>query len=324
MRLSRYAVATAVVLMTVTGCSALSGTDTPAGAEPAGGVEKTAVRVGVLPIVDTAVIQRAQTAGYFTAEGLNVELVTVQGGAVALPQLVAGDLDFTWTNWPSAILAERQGGVDLQALGANYRAAPGSFVIRALPRSGIAAPQDLRGKRIAVNTFANITELAARSALEVNGVSPTDVEFVEIPFPDMPTAMDTGQVDAAVLIEPYITQAATTLGAQTIIDIADGPTSLIPMAGMVTTAGFADQNPNTVAAFDRALALAQTEMGDRALVEDLLPTYTRIDPSIVPLLTTGTWSAQPNPIDLQRVSDLMLRFGLLTEPFDANNLLKAG
>ena len=58
-----------------------------AAARPSAAPEKPQLRLGVLPIVDVAHLQHAQAAGYFAAEGLTVELVTVQGGAAALPRL---------------------------------------------------------------------------------------------------------------------------------------------------------------------------------------------------------------------------------------------
>ena len=87
----------ATVMVAVAACSAPGGS----GATPdhessaAAGLEKGAIRVGMLPIVDAAYLQSAQVAGYFAAEGLTVELVTIQGGAAAVPQLVTGCLLYT-------------------------------------------------------------------------------------------------------------------------------------------------------------------------------------------------------------------------------------
>ena len=310
-----------VVLAAVAACTATGDVGSAAGAS--GSPEQTSVRVGVLPIVDTAAIHRAQVAGYFTAEGLDVELVTVQGGAVGIPQMVADELDMTWSSWTSVIAAHRNGIADLRALpGGSYRAADGTFLMMVLPGSQIQTPQDLTGKRIAINTFASITELVARSALETNSIDPNNVTFVEVPFPDMVPALGNRQVDAIVVVEPQVVQASTMLGATPILDVASGPTANLPEAGLVTTAEFAATNPTTMAAFERALTRARADFeGNRALVEETLPTYTKIDAQTAPLLRLGVWPSDLTVTHLQRIADLMTRFGQLPAPFDVTPLL---
>ena len=57
-------------------------------ADPDSG-ELTTVSVGVLPIVDVAPLHLAIEEGFFEEEGLDLELVTVAGGAEAVPALLA-------------------------------------------------------------------------------------------------------------------------------------------------------------------------------------------------------------------------------------------
>lgn len=317
----RATMAIVAVALALVGCGTPESSGALDGNGP-GGLERTTVRVGVLPIVDTAAVQRAQAAGYYAAEGLSVDLETVQGGAVGIPQMVSGDLDMTWSSWPSVIAAQHQRVADLRALpGGSYSAAADTFVMLAKPNSAIRTPQDLTGKKIAVNTFGSITGLVAQSALQTNGVDPNSVKFVEIPFPDMVAALDTGQVDAIVVVEPQLTQAFTQVGAVTVLDVASGPTADLPEAGLVTTAGFAQANPRTLAAFERALARAQADMADRSVVEQTLPTYTKITPDTAPLMRVGTWPTLLTTTNLQRIADLMQHFGQLPERFDVGPLL---
>lgn len=324
------ALGTAVVLAVTAGCSALGGSDAaPEQGTPDGsGLERSTLQVGVLPIVDVAYLQRAQGAGYFAEEGLTVELVPIQGGAVAVPQLVSGDLDLTFTNYATLFQAQAQGVGDFRIVTPGYDAGASTFLTMALPASDSTAPdsivrtpQDLGGRRVAVNTFGNIVELTARSALEANGVESDGVTFVAIPFPEMLAALQNRQVDAAVLVEPFITQAATTAGAVGVLDTASGPTEGIPVGGVGATAEFVGQNPRTVAAFQRAVARAQAEMGDRAVVEQTLPTYTQISPATAALLNLGTWPTSLDATRLQRVADLMREFGVLTAPLDVDPMI---
>ncbi|WP_214404339.1 ABC transporter substrate-binding protein [Pseudonocardia lacus] len=320
----RTALAAAGLLL-ATACGALSGSEAEPQQAPAPGpvLEKAELQVGVLPIVDLAAVQRADRAGYFRDEGLDVELVTIQGGAVALPQLVGESLDLSWTSWPSVILAQEQGVSDFRILQPGYRTAEKSFQLMTMPGSAVRTPRDLVGKRVATNTFRSITEIMARSALQDAGVDPADVEFVELPFPDMMPALQNDQIDAAILLEPFITLAKAQLDATSILDVATGATADLPIAGVTATARFARENPNTLAAFERALGKAQSEMDDRTIVEQTLTGYTTVKPEIAPELTLGTWPSSLTADDLQRVADLMLRFGVLRQEFDVAPLLAA-
>lgn len=321
LRSALTALGAAALITVVAGCGALGGSSAqPQNGGGGGGLEHPNLKVGVLPIVDVAAIQRAQTAGYFKNEGLNVELATVQSGAVAMPQLIAGDLDMTWTNWTSVIQAQFNKVGDLRALNATYQAAPNSFLILTRPENNIRTPQDLAGKKIAINAKGSITELIAKSALQTNGVDPNSATYVEVNFPDMPQALATHQVDATVVLEPFLT-AEETAGAVTVLDAASGPTSEIPIAGIATTAKFVQDNPNTVAAFQRAVSKAQADVADRSVVEQTLPTYTKITPETAPLLNLGTWPATIDSTRLQRVADLMTQFGMIPSSFDVKPLL---
>ena len=141
------------------------------------------LRLGVLPIVDDAHLVRAQAAGYFAAEGLTVDLVTVQGGAAALPRLATGDLDLTFTELRQRAAGPGAGRGTFRFVDGGYQAGPNTLLIMTKPGSAIRSPRDLAGKKIAVNTLRNIVELTARSALETAGVDPGAVTFVEVPVP---------------------------------------------------------------------------------------------------------------------------------------------
>ncbi len=301
-------------------CSAPGGSSTQS-MGIASGPEKPHIRLGVLPIVDDAHLQRAQAAGYFAAEGLSVDLVTVQGGAAALPRLVNGDLDMTFTNYVSVLLAQSQKVGDFRFVDGGYESGRNTLLIMTNPGSPVRVPQDLARKKIAVNTLGNIIELTARSALETAGVSPDTVTFVEVPFPDMAAALQSGRVDAAFMVEPFITQAALSFGAVSALDAASGPTDGIPLGGVALTGAFAARYPKTVAAFRRAVARAQADLADRSVVEKTLPTYTKITPDTAALIALGTWPATLDRVRLQRDVDLMRQYGVLAADVDTGPMI---
>ena len=46
-----------------------------------------------------------------------------------------------------------------------------------------------------------------RASVRKAGGDPAKVKFVELPFPDMPAALQAGQVDAIFVVEPFLTAA---------------------------------------------------------------------------------------------------------------------
>ena len=318
------AMGAAALLVAVAGCSALGGSDTPAeeGAPAAaGGLEKTDIRMGILPIADCAVMAHAFNAGYYADEGLNVELQEMPSGAAVLPLIVSGELDVGYNNWPTIMVATAQGVGEFKVFPPFSAAGQNSFVMLAKPDSAIKTPQDVAGKTVAINTFKSINEILLRSSLESNGVDPTTVSMVDMPFPEMLPALQNDQVDAIVLVEPFITQAAQAIGAVNILDVASGPTAEIPTSGGVTTAQFAAENPNTMQALRRAAERAVADLADRTRVEETLLTYTKIDAPTASLIALPVYLTSLDEIGLQRMADLMLQYGVLPESVEVAPML---
>ncbi|TQM79354.1 NitT/TauT family transport system substrate-binding protein [Saccharothrix saharensis] len=320
------ALSVAAVLAAVAGCGVLGGAaEETAGAAAPGEVEKSRIRLGLLPIIDVAPVHIAIRRGYFEQEGLEVEPITIQGGAAAIPGLVNGDLDMTFGNFVSFFAAQAKesakavGGLRLIMDG--YQAKPEMFLVLAKADSDIESPKDLEGKTLGINTTRNIAELTFRATLEANNVDPGKVTFKEVPLPDMEAAVENGVVDAAFSSEPFITRAQRNSGQIAVLDAASGPTDGIPIAGYGTTGKFLQANPNTVAAFQRALVKGQRDAGDQPLVRQLLTEYAKVDSETAALVHFGEFPTTLDATRLQRVADLMKTYGLLETRFDVALML---
>ena len=74
--------------------------------------------------------------------------------------------------------------------------------------SPIKTVKDLNGKTIAVNAFGGAHDLAVRTMLKKNGLTPgKDVTVVEAKFPAMNAMVSQGKVDAATFIANFWVQA---------------------------------------------------------------------------------------------------------------------
>jgi ABC-type nitrate/sulfonate/bicarbonate transport system substrate-binding protein len=98
------------------------------------------LRVSTIPIIDTAPLQVGIAKGFFAAEGLEIDTTPTAGGAAGLPALAAGQVQISFSNVISVILAARQGlGFEVIAAGSGMEALGSALFVAAC--SAVGAPQ---------------------------------------------------------------------------------------------------------------------------------------------------------------------------------------
>lgn len=318
------------LLASLTGCGLLGDSNSdsnnpqPGSAQPNGPVEKAKIKVGVLPVVDVGPFYLALENGYFKAEGLEVEPVVMASGQASVNAVINGDIDISFGSWPAAMLAQSKKVADIKIVAEALAAKPGHVVLGAPPTSPAKRMQDLPSRRVAVTAKNTMCDLAPKAVLESQNVDFSNIQWIEMPFPEMIPAMQRGDVDAACLVEPWVTRAAQEIGAAPLLDGSFGPTADMPMAGFVVVAGqgkFGSSNPNTIAAFQRGLAKAAVEAQDRSKVEPILIKHVKIDEQIAKIMTIATYPTSLDANRLQRVADLMEHFGVLGEKVDVSKMI---
>jgi NitT/TauT family transport system substrate-binding protein len=289
----------------------------------ANGLEKTDLKVGILPIPDAATVYIAKSKGYFAAEGLNVTPVVLTNGSETVSRVVSGSVDIAYSAYIPIIQAAAA-GVGVRVISDGYRGRSNLYPIVTRPDSPIRDARQLAGKKIGLINTKGFPSLLTDAALAGVGVPASAVHLVEIPYPNMPAALQNGSIDAAFMTEPYLSQSRQTFGARTVIDTMSGPTADLPVGGYASSPRFMTNNPKTLAAFDRAIAKAQAAAADRALIGQMLPAYVHgLSPAVAQSITLGTFPASLDPGQLQRVADLMTRFGAIPSHFDVQQLLRS-
>jgi NitT/TauT family transport system substrate-binding protein len=319
--LKKRTVALVATFLTVTLVAACGGTESENGDTPPapGKPEKTTLTVGVLPLADLAPFYLAVEDGLFKAEGLTVKPLEASGGAAQIAGMVAGDIDITFSNYVS-ILEAAQKGLPLRIVRENNRAGPQA--IYAMADSGIDEPGKLAGKTIAVNSLGNIQDLTARAVLQSHGVDPASLKFTELPPPEMQTSLEQGHVDAAWLVEPFITRATQTANVTRVVSAFEGPTENLPVAGWSVTEQFVQENPNTVAAFVRALDAAMRKAAaEPEALERIIPTYTDIPPKTAGRLSKPGLAEKSDLSDLSKLQDLMVKYGIIDKGVDLETVV---
>jgi NitT/TauT family transport system substrate-binding protein len=301
--------------------SGSSGSSGPASSSTA--LEESHITVGALPVVDDAPLYLAQKLGYFKQAGLTVTIDPVTQSTQALPEMLHGTVDVIGgANYVSYFEAQAKGEAQLKVLSEGTDCKADTFAIAALPSSGITKASDLAGKTVGVNLTNNIQTLTANAVLKAAGVNPAKVTYVVIPFPDMAAALKSHKVDAISAVEPFLAGALASDGAKTVVSSCDGPVASFPLSGYFATQSWAEKNPNTARAFQKAMFKAQAYAdANPSAVASILPTYTKISAAAAAKLPAGTYPSTLDAGSLQRVTSLMKSGGLLTSPLDVNSML---
>ncbi|MBT2225687.1 ABC transporter substrate-binding protein [Nonomuraea sp. NEAU-A123] len=320
---------TAAVVVVITVLAATVGVralpaEPRAAARPPSPPEQSTITVGVMPTVESAPVFVALNKGYFKEEGLTVQPLIISGPAAVVPQVLSGIVDLAQTDY-FTVFRVNEAGEKFKIVSSLYQAAPGSFAIVVNAKSKIRTATDLKRKTVAVPNLMGLDLLALTAVLKRAGLTLRDVVLVEKSYPDMLYAMGKGQVDAALLAEPFITMGRETRHTRIVADVMTQEFANLYTAGISATDKWISGHPRTLAAFQRALAKAQRLIAsDPQQVRDLLPTYTRISRAAAAGIALGSYPAQLDLTELQRVADLARAYKFLKHPADVRNAVVKG
>jgi len=279
--------------------------------------------VAAIAIVDVAPLYLGKAKGFFTEQGLDLTIQNTQGGAESVPGVVSGQYQFAFANMISLLLAHAK-GLPLKVVAA------GNFSTgKAEDFGGILVPagspvktlNDLEGKTLSVNQINNIGGVTVRAAMRKAGADPDKVKLIEVRFPEMPAALGQGRVDAAWVVEPFLT-VARNQGA-TVLDwnFADTAPSLM-IAAYFTTADYVLHNPDVARRFAAAINKSLTYASDHPdEARAILLTYTKIDKAVADKLNLPRWTPQIERASIDVLADLMVVDKLVTTKPDVAALL---
>jgi NitT/TauT family transport system substrate-binding protein len=294
-------------------------------------VEQPGLHVAVVPAVDSAGFFVALHEGLFAARGLHVTFIpavssetVIDAQALDEPQ---DQVDISCGNYVSYIQAQEnydQGkrsssindpmvSADLDIFAEGSVMEAGAQGLYVMPGSRIRTLADLEGKTIGVNAPGNILYLLAASALADNGLSVSGVHFAYYPLPAMAAMLKAGKIDAAVLPEPFASQAEQSMGVTLLTDLDRGATTAFPVQGCAVTRQWAAVHPATLAAFRAAFEQGQ-EIADtnRSAVEqamEALPAPLGVSRVTAAVMALDSYPVGPvDTVRLQRVADVMREF----------------
>lgn len=214
----------------------------------------------VLGVVSHGALQwpeyTAQSFGWFKENGVEVDMVTVGGGAAQ--QLVAGAINIGYSGFPDFIRAANQ-GAPLKIIINGIGTPP--YAIYAKPT--IKSIKDLKGKVISIGAAKDITTIYTSAFLQSAGLTVKDVDFIYAKAtPDRFAALVAGGVDAAILFPPFTFRA----GVQGFTNLGDIEPFLkgYPFTVYAVNTDWAQKNERAVLGFVKAYGKAVRWLYDPA------------------------------------------------------------
>jgi NitT/TauT family transport system substrate-binding protein len=304
----------------------------PAGGGADGG--KTTVKMASLGVASDAAMMLGEKKGFFDEEGIDLQVESVgAGGAAVAPAVLKGEYDVAGGGIDGAVLGAAK-GLPLKIIGndgapvskgTTPTAADDKFTtgLAVKASSDIKSIADLANRKMAAITITGLQYLCIAGAAEKAGVDPKNLKILEIPAPEMLAALEKGRVEAATLVEPFITVAR-----QKGLRIIDDPcVDAIPgaiQAGFFTSEKWAKENPDVAARLSKALVRSNEYANEHPdEVRAVLPEYTKITPGLAKKITLAPY-ATDGKNTLPEIADALARYKLIEQQPDTQAILTGG
>jgi len=281
-------------------------------------------KLGYMKIADTAPMFVAMDKGFFKSEGLELETIPMQGGAVIVQGVTSGDLQFGWTNVISLYQAHvAKFDFKLIAGGAtNVKGSNDTHAIEVLKTSPIVRAKDLEGKTVAVNTLNNIVHLMAMAWIDKNGADSTKVKFVELPFPNMEAALATEKVDAISVQEPFATAAVVKGAARVLVKPWGEVQPKFLIASWFASEKWIQKNQKMAQAFVRALNRGiDAVQADPAVGRSSMIKWTGLNADLAGKIQLPVFEKTISEKDLQATIDLAAKYKMIPRSFPASAVI---
>lgn len=282
------------------------------------------LHVGIIPIFAVAPYFAAEKFGYFAREGIATTTQPVQGGAIGIPGLASGSLDVLYSNSLSFVQALER-GIDLRVIAQGTTINTNPPDVTALLKRKIdnfKTGKDLEGKSVAVTARFDISWLVVQAWVKKTGGDPSKIVYREVPLPSMLDALRTRQVDAALVIDPFLTIGRS----DSSLELLAWPSSMV-MGGMpsslwITSGAAAEHKTDLIRAYIRAyrkgVAWNNAHIGDPEYLT-LVADFTKSDPKLLAQMTLLKQPTEISVAAIDRFVALCNEYGILKTKVDVGS-----
>jgi NitT/TauT family transport system substrate-binding protein len=288
---------------------------------PVGARAATAVRVATLPVDGTALAYYAKDLNYFQDVGLDVTIQSITNGAAITSSVISNSVDIGWSNIISLAAAFKR-GLPVTIIGAGGMHVTGSLATQLMVKkdSPIRTAADLSGKVIGCTGLADVGQFGPELWIDKNGGKASTVKFIEVPFPQLPSALEQGRVDAAWLAEPFVHAAEPF--ARTLATCFDAVAPRWMLGAWFTTPAYANAHRDVIDSFRAVMTKTSTwANANQALSAVILAKYSNLDLATVKSMHRIAYATRPEAALVQPAIDLAARYGAIPAAFPAQEII---
>ena len=274
------------------------------------------------PLNVPSIIQKTNNifANEFKANGKDVTInyADITSGSDQTQALASGDVDVLYAVGGTSVISAAANGADIKILNM-YSRSPEAFCMYSHDAS-IKSAEDLRGKTIAGPTGTNLHQLLV-AYLEEAGMTIDDVNFVNMKIPEARAALETKDIDVALLAGPTAYQAEK--DGYNLVTNGKGLTDAV--IAVAVTEKFYNEHKEDLEIFKQAEANIikyMNENHDEAM--DIVAKELDLDKSAVEeMYKQYDFSLETTDEDVQafqNVADFMLKTGMIENEVNVEDL----
>lgn len=284
--------------------------------------ERRKVRVGFNPGESLAEGLYAQEGGFFARAGIDAELVQLTNGGAMTAAIVSGALDIAPSNIASMAAAYIR-GLHLNLFAPSVlisSSAPPTTIIAVPKDSPLRVAKDFNGKTFACSTVRDLQQAAIMTWMDKNGGDSKTATFVEIPNPDQLPALAAKRVDAACLVEPFLSQGKG--DTRFVARPYDSLGKQLMTFGWIANKDWYDANPDLVRRVAAALrAAAHWANTNHPATAAINSKYSHIPVEAINATNRQLFSdGRLDPALIQPIIDASAHYGFLPRTFAAAEL----
>jgi NitT/TauT family transport system substrate-binding protein len=282
------------------------------------------IRIAVMPVTNFTPLVVARDQGFFKDENLNVTWTTVTQGGIAVEAVYGGSAEIGGGSIFEPMVA-RGNGLDIVFLAASSRIRdeqPDNSALVVRTNDSIKTAKDLVGKKVSAGLINGPNYVHMREWLQRNGVEPSSVEFLELPFPQMADALFQNRLDAVWNVEPFLTFMIKSGNARVIAYPYQENVPHMDITSYVAKESWVKANPDAARRFKRAIDRATTFLINASKDErdGWVAKYSGAKPEIVAAMNLPRYTTEFNVASLKANLDIAIR-QKLAKPFDLDVML---
>jgi NitT/TauT family transport system substrate-binding protein len=239
------------------------------------------IRIAALPIGNSGEAFYAEDLGFFKDAGLDAQVTVLANGAAVTAALVGGAFDVGVSTIISISLAHEK-GIELRVVapGALYKSKAPSVACAVAKSSPIVSAKDLNGKTFGVPDLGGLPKIAISAWMDRNGGDPSSLKLVEVPFAAMVAALQSGRIDAAILVQPPLQRALDAGQVRVLANCFDAVAPQFAIAEYYSTAAYAAEQPELLRRFAAVIVHAgRWANAHPAEAAKILQRWTKADPA---------------------------------------------